>query len=100
MDWYPVAQNLKSMYSTTTRVFPYLSRVGKSSVERSANVFHVPTEIPLKIENMITLRVSAVMATLSGGMRRRKSDKAERDRLIAAGKAEEGREEEGDREGR
>ena len=49
-------------------------------------------EIPLKIQNIITLRVSAVMATLSGGMRRRKRDMAERVRLMA--------EEEGEGEGR
>ena len=67
----------------TIRLFPYLRSVGKSSVERSANVFQTPIEIPLKIENKMTLRVSAETATLSGGMRRRKRDSAERDRLIA-----------------
>ena len=67
----------------TIWLFPYLSSVGKSSVERSPNVFQTPTEIPLKIENKMTLRVSAETATLSGGMRRRKRDSAERNRLIA-----------------
>ena len=53
-------------------------------------MFQTPMDIPLKIHNMMTLKVSAAIATLSRGMRRRKRETAERKRLIAAGKKEEG----------